>query len=305
MFIFDFPATIYLTDRGGTVDQFYRRVFQDILDYDNRGHTIEKDIVRRVQGEKLVVPWKSFLTAWGEHDDREKIQHVLDRAGAAVIRLVFGRWNKIFREDTKGKEVVISYEVVEGEIKDAQGNRIKSQNHDVRIKFQIRDGTRRFDVNDRSLGFQWFFSFLLFTQFRVARSSAGARPLLFLFDEPAANLHAGAQQNLIESFPEIARKEKVLAYSTHSLYMIEPKWLEQTFIITNRADAPASSMLDEISLDDESLDIQVATYRSFVNSHPGQTSYFQPILDRLEVVPSRFDAKKASVVLEVSQTIMF
>jgi hypothetical protein len=57
-------------------------------------------------------------------------------------------------------------------------------------------------------------------------------------------------------------------------------------------------MLDEISLDDESLDTKATPYRSFVNNHPGQTSYFQPILDRLEVVPSRFDAHKASIVLE-------
>jgi hypothetical protein len=139
---------------------------------------------------------------------------------------------------------------------------------------------------------------MLFTQFRVARVSPGSRPLLFLFDESAANLHAAAQQRLIESFPEIAQNEHVLAYSTHSHYMIEPKWLEQTFIVTNRADAPPSSVLDEISLDDESLDIQVASYRSFVDRHPGQTSYFQPILDRLAVVPSRFDAQKASIVLE-------
>jgi hypothetical protein len=124
-FVFDFPASIYLTDRGGTVDQFYRRVFQDILDYDNRGHTIEKDIVGRVRVEKLTVPWLLFLTSWREHDDREKIQHVMDRAGAAVTRLVFGRWNKIFKEDVKGKEIVISYDIVEGETKDSQGNLTK------------------------------------------------------------------------------------------------------------------------------------------------------------------------------------
>lgn len=297
-FVFDFPESIYLTERGGPVDQFYRRVFQDILDYDRRGHTIEKDIVRRVRGENMVVPWLSFLTAWRVHDDREKIQHVMDRAGAAVTRLVFGRWNKIFGEDTKGKEITISYEIVEGETEDSDGKKQKTNHHDVSVKFQIRDGTRRFNVNDRSLGFRWFFSFMLFTQFRVARSELGSRPLLFLFDEPAANLHAAAQQKLIDSFPEIGKQEHVLAYSTHSHYMIEPKWLEQTFIVTNRADAPATSVVEEISLDDESLDIQVATYRAFVNDHPGQTSYFQPILDRLEVVPSRFDAQKASVVLE-------
>jgi hypothetical protein len=138
---------------------------------------------------------------------------------------------------------------------------------------------------------------MLFTQFRVARRST--RPLLFLFDEPASNLHAAAQQKLIESFPEIARDEHMLVYTTHSHYMIEPKWLEQTFIVTNRADAPEiSSVLDAVSLDDESLDIKVTPYREFVNEHPAQTSYFQPILDRLEVVPSRFDIQRASIILE-------
>lgn len=297
-FVFEFPKSIFLTDRGGVVDKFYRRVFQDILDYDGRGQTVEKDIVRRVRRDDMIIPWVTFFTAWGANDDRDKIQQVMDRASSAVTKLVFGRWNKIFGEDTRGKDVSISYEVVEGEREDAKGEKTKTNEHDVQIKFQIKDGTRRFDVNDRSLGFRWFFSFMLFTQFRVARAVAGAPPLLFLFDEPASNLHAAAQQKLIESFPEIAQNGHVLAYSTHSHYMIEPKWLEQTFIVTNRSDAPGSSMLDEISLDDESLNVQVATYRSFVNKHPGQTSYFQPILDRLEVVPSKFDTHRASIVLE-------
>jgi ABC-type Na+ transport system ATPase subunit NatA len=295
-FVFDFPESIFLTERGGIIDQFYRRVFQDVLDFDGRGHTIEKDIIRRVRGADMVVPWLSFLTAWSRHDDREKIQHVMDRASAVVTRMVFGRWNRIFGEDTRGKEVVISFDTEEGETQDARGLKTKTQEHDIWIKFQIRDGTRRFNVNDRSLGFRWFFAFMLFTQFRVARSAS--RPLLFLFDEPASNLHSAAQQKLIDCFPEIARDEHVLAYTTHSHYMIEPKWLEQTYIVTNRADAPGSSILDAISLDDESLDIKVASYRSFVNEHPNQPSYFQPILDRLQVVPSRFEAQKASIVLE-------
>lgn len=297
-FIFDFPESFYLTQRGGAVDRFYSRVFQDILDYDGRGHTIQKDIVRRVRGEDKELTWLSFLSVWRTDDNREKIDHVMDRAGAAVTKLVFGRWNAIFGEDSRGKEIVITYDVVQGIGKDAAGNKVYTHKHDIQVKFKIKDGTRRFDVNDRSLGFRWFFSFMLFTQFRVARSSGEQKPILFLFDEPASNLHAAAQQKLIDSFPEIATGQHVLAYSTHSHYMIEPKWLEQTFIVTNRSDNPSSSVLEEISLDDESLDVQVAPYRSFVNNYPGQTSYFQPILDRLEVVPSRFDAYKPSIVLE-------
>jgi ABC-type Na+ transport system ATPase subunit NatA len=297
-FVFEFPKSIFLTDRGDVVDKFYRRVFQDILDSDGRGQTIEKDIVRRIRREEMIVPWLSFWSAWGAHDDREKIQQVVDRASSAVTKMVFGRWNKIFGEDTRGKEVSITFDVLEGETEDSKGAKTKTNEHDVQVKFQIKDGTRRYDVNDRSLGFRWFFSFMLFTQFRVARSGKDAVSLLFLFDEPAANLHAAAQQKLIESFPEIAKNGHVLAYSTHSHYMIEPKWLEQTFIVTNRADAPVASLLDEISLDDESLDVKADAYRSFVNQHPGQTSYFQPILDRLNVVPSKFDMREASVVLE-------
>jgi len=296
-FVFDFPERVFLTDRGGVKDRFYRRVFQDILDYEGHGYQISRDIVGRVRHKDLVISWIEFLSLWSRHDDQAKIEHIFDRASATVTKLIFGRWNKIFGEDARNKEIEISFEVAEGETRDARNNPTKTNEHDVFIKFKIKDGTRRFDVNDRSLGFRWFFAFMLFTQFRVARSTSKRR-LLFLFDEPAANLHAAAQQKLIESFPETARDGHVLAYTTHSHYMIEPKWLEQTFIVTNRADAPVDSVVGNISLDDESLDIKVASYRSFVDSHPSQTSYFQPILDRLEVVPSRFDMQRESVILE-------
>ncbi len=296
-FVFDFPNRIFLTkERGDKVSRFYRGVFQDILDYDGQGHTIEESIIRRIRDDEKIVPWASFFTLWNTGDDKDKIQHVIDRASSIVTKVVFGRWNEIFGEDVKGKEIQISFEPLQGERRDRSGSVSETDEHDLFIKFQIKDSTRRFDVNDRSLGFRWFFSFMLFTQFRVARENAP--PMLFLFDEPASNLHAAAQQKLIESFPEIARDGNTLAYTTHSHYMIEPKWLEQTFIVTNISDAPDTSVLDALSLDDESLDIQATRYRAFVNQHPNQTSYFQPILDRLKVIPSRFDIDRSSVVVE-------
>lgn len=134
--VFAFPETIFLTDRGGVIDRFYRRTFQDILDYDGRGLTIDKDIVRRVRGKSMVVPWVSFLTAWSSHDDRDKIQHVMDRASTAVSRMIFGRWNQIFGEDTKGKEIIISYEVTEGEIEDAQGTKKQPKSMTYLLSFK-------------------------------------------------------------------------------------------------------------------------------------------------------------------------
>jgi ABC-type Na+ transport system ATPase subunit NatA len=294
-FIFKFPDRIYLTLRGGPINGFYRRTFQDILDYDGKGFTIDEDIVRRVRADDFQIDWLSFLRLWSGHDDKDKIDHVIARASSVVTRLVFGRWNKIFHEDAQGKEVLISWDVDEGEVT-TNGQIQKTNTHDVFIQFSIKDGTRRFPVNSRSQGFRWFFAFMLFTQFRAARKNT--RSVLFLFDEPASNLHAAAQQKLVESFPEIAREGSMLIYSTHSHYMVEPKWLEQTFIVSNRSDDPKASVIDAVSLDDESLDIKAQRYRSFVDEHPNQTSYYQPILDRLEVVPSRFDVLRPIIVVE-------
>jgi predicted ATP-dependent endonuclease of OLD family len=74
-----------------------------------------------------------------------------------------------------------------------------------------------------------FFRSCFLRSLELRESSTDHRSLLFLFDEPASNLHAAAQQKLIESFPEIAQDEYVLAHSTHSHYMIESKWLGGDF----------------------------------------------------------------------------
>lgn len=297
-FVFDFPDRIFLTSRhDGKTGRFYRQVFQDILDYDGQGHTIEKSIVNRIRKDDYVGSWLNFLPLFSRSKDKEKIQHVIDRASSVVSSVVFGRWNDIFGEDASGKEISISFDTVEGSIFDKKTQtQTKTDDHDLYIKFQIKDGTRRFDVNDRSLGFRWFFAFMLFTQFRVARERKN--PIMFLFDEPASNLHAAAQKKLIDSFPEITKNNDTLIYTTHSHYMIEPKWLEQTFIVTNRADAPAETVIGSLSLNDESLDVTATRYKAFVNSYPTQSSYFQPILDRLQVVPSRFDIEKTAIILE-------
>lgn len=295
-FIFDFPEKIWLSARGSTVSQFYKSVFGDILTYGGADYSIQKDIINRVRADKFTLPFLEFLNEWRDDSNKEKIRHVIDHAQKTVTQVVFGRWNEIFKENAKDREVIVEFDIDEGRKRNDEGKMVTTEQHDPYVKFRIKDGTRRFDVNDRSLGFRWFFSFLLFTQFRSAKD--GFRPILFLFDEPASNLHAAAQSKLVEAFPEIARGPHMLMYSTHSHYMIDPKWLEQTFIVTNQADNPNASVMDAALLDDESIDVRVERYRTFSNSNPNQTSYFQPIIDKLDVVPSKFDYSLPSVVLE-------
>jgi len=52
---------------------------------------------------------------------------------------------------------------------------------------------------------------------------------LFLLDEPASNLHSTAQAQLLKSFEKLPS----LIYTTHSHHMINPKWLEGTYVVKN------------------------------------------------------------------------
>jgi len=295
-FIFDFPKRIYLTSRHGANDWVYRKMFEDVLAAGRVPYEIG-DVTRRIKNNAYKLPWAGFWPAWSQNDDKARIQQIMDQASETITQAVFGKWNKIFKEEVGDKEISVQYGVEQGRLYAKETKTYSdSDEHDLYISLEIKHGTRRFPIQDRSLGFRWFFAFLLFTQFRTRRGED--RPVLFLFDEPAANLHSAAQERLIESFPEIATGDNMLMYSTHSHYMISPDWLEQTFIVTNAADAPDKSVVDGAFIQDDSLDIKAQRYRSFANDHPSETSYFQPIIDRIEVRPSRFDISLPSVVVE-------
>lgn len=295
-FIFDFPKRIYITQRPESNDWVYRKMFEDVLSAGRVPYDL-KDLTRRIRDEKYKKGWMEFFSLWSTNDDRSRVQQIIDQASETITDAVFGKWNKIFREDVGGKEIAVQFGVEQGRKYHKETKSFSdSDDHDLYVSLEIKDGIRRFPIQDRSLGFRWFFAFLLFTQFRTKRSED--RPVLFLFDEPAANLHSAAQERLIESFPEIATGDNMLMYSTHSHYMISPDWLEQTFIVTNAADAPETSVVDSAVIEDDSLDIKAQLYRLFVNEHPSETSYFQPIVDRIEVVPSKFDISIPSVIVE-------
>lgn len=295
-FIFDFPTRIYITKRHGSNDTVYRTMFEDVLAAGKIPYTLE-DLRKRIRSDQYRAPWADFASLWNVKDDKARVKQIIDQASETITRTVFGKWNRIFGEDVGEKEIAVESGIEKGRLYNREsGQYVDADEHDLYVTIEIKDGTNRFPIQERSLGFRWFFAFLLFTQFRTLRGKG--RPVLFLFDEPAANLHSAAQERLIESFPEIATGDNMLVYSTHSHYMISPDWLEQTFIVTNAADAPATSVLESAVVDDESLDVRVHRYRTFANEHPNSTSYFQPIIDRLEIRPSRFDISLPSVILE-------
>ena len=81
-------------------------------------------------------------------------------------------------------------------------------------------------LEERSKGFQWFFSFdMLF----MSETSGDFENSVILLDEPGLHLHAAAQRDLLDRMKEYA-KENQLVYTTHLPFMVDFTRLDNIFI---------------------------------------------------------------------------
>ena len=114
---------------------------------------------------------------------------------------------------------------------------------------------------------------------------------LFLLYEPASNLHSAAQKQLRDSFSKL---ENVI-YTTHSQYLINPQWLESTFVVVNEG---LNYGQENDNYSSNKTDIKLYYYRDFVSRNPSKTNYFQPILDVLDYAPSNLEIVPKMVITE-------
>ena len=84
----------------------------------------------------------------------------------------------------------------------------------TRIHNKLHDMTVPFD--DRSAGFTWFFSFLVW--FSQVKKKFGN--VVILLDEPGLNLHGKAQGDLVKFIYEKLRPNHQVIYTTHSPFMV-------------------------------------------------------------------------------------
>lgn len=75
----------------------------------------------------------------------------------------------------------------------------------------------KIELEGRSKGFQWFFSFYLVF---LVESDEGHKDAVLLLDEPGLHLHPTAQQQLISFFERLAEKNQLI-YTTHSPFLID------------------------------------------------------------------------------------
>lgn len=88
------------------------------------------------------------------------------------------------------------------------------------------------ELESRSKGFQWFFSFYLVF---LVESDEGHRDAVLLLDEPGIHLHPTAQAELLSFFDTLAEKNQ-LVYTTHSPFLIDGKRLTRVRAVIETAD---------------------------------------------------------------------
>ena len=75
----------------------------------------------------------------------------------------------------------------------------------------------KIELEGRSKGFQWFFSFYLIF---LVESEEGHKDAILLLDEPGLHLHPTAQQELISFFEKLSEANQLI-YTTHSPFLID------------------------------------------------------------------------------------
>lgn len=280
-FLVQFPSRIYLEGNHGQTDQYYRDVINDVLCCLPHPLSIDKHIIERI--DKHRKPSTPFSSALRSAPEGQQIDATVQALSGELNRVIFGAWSDIFGKKIKNRRINVEWHIDE------------DNDRHVYLEFYISAGSSRFYISERSLGFRWFFSFLLFTQFRSFRSSDNK--VIFLFDEPASHLHAKAQSRLLESFSKIADPDHLIIYSTHSHYLINPLWLEKAYIITN-ASLDADSDDPNIELNDSDTAIDAIKYPKFVSENPTKLTYFQPALDSLDYRQSPTLIGERSVLFE-------
>jgi hypothetical protein len=105
----------------------------------------------------------------------------------------------------------------------------------LRIKNRRHRGVST-PFRQRSRGFTWFFSFMVWfddVKHQLELTERPSRPLVLLLDEPGLSLHALAQADFLKYLDSLAERHQVI-YSTHSPFMIHSGRLDQIRTVEDR-----------------------------------------------------------------------
>ena len=118
------------------------------------------------------------------------------------------------------------------------------QGDDFRIWVINKSDGTKLQLEERSRGYQWYFSF--YTIFNV-ESEGRHKDAIILLDEPALFLHAIGQENFLKNvLPTLAKKNQIL-YTTHSPFMVDLTKPDSIHTVTLRDTTLENNAIQKIS----------------------------------------------------------
>lgn len=199
-------------------------VFIYLADYPNlQGHQNIPELIRRIDNRQtddadhyfLKLTKVAGLDPREMNDllskDHETRQQLANRAGAVVTKKIRELWKERalkvrFNLDAQHFDTLIS-----------DPNAV----YDVEV-----------NLNERSRGFRWFFSFYI--TFAADTRSGPAEDAILLLDEPGLYLHALGQKDLLEHFAKDFKNQ--IIYTTHSPFMVPTSSLDSVRTVTISGD---------------------------------------------------------------------
>ncbi|MCC1498077.1 AAA family ATPase [Alcanivorax sp. 1008] len=148
-------------------------------------------------------------------DDWEEFISELEATEASITETLFKYWTT-----NKNLEIAFRIQPVESTHPN-HGTRIVEHILDIRVKNKRAGVT--LPLKNRSKGFNWFFSFLVW--FNKIQEDPNSNYVILL-DEPGLNLHGSAQHDLLRFIEDLTADYQVI-YTTHSPFMIQPGQLHR------------------------------------------------------------------------------
>lgn len=168
-------------------------------------------------------------------DDYEDYKAELEATQAIISDELFKYWST-------NRNLDIEFDLDKVEETDRKSNkRIVEHILDVRVKnYRSRVSL---PLKNRSKGFNWFFSFLVW--FKKIQEDSDSEYILLL-DEPGLNLHASAQKDLLDFIEDLTSNYQIV-YTTHSPFMIPDGGLNRvrTVLETKEGSAVSDSVQEK------------------------------------------------------------
>lgn len=207
-----------ISDLAQFYDLFFKEIYPAIEYFENEDLLIEPSTIEELLGtDNKFETFRKLLFIGGCKDFND-----LNSADIGFVTTYLSnietQLNKIFKKHYK-QDQSINIKIVT-----AFGDK---------LNLIIRDSSdKSFSINERSPGFQYYFSFLVNKLY--TKKVSGNKNNIILLDEPGHSLHPKGAKDLLKSFDEISETSQIL-YTTHNPFLAVRNCVDSLIFVNKSA----------------------------------------------------------------------